>query len=109
MGMSDAGAARGIESLPPRPLPWNAKRQDLVRARQIRTLYRQSTPVLLSNVGNALIVDAILWTKVSQTFLVTWASLMLTMTAVRIGLRRAYWRADPPASDAPLWERRFVI
>ena len=109
MGAKDAETARGVESLRPRPVPWDAKRRRLVLARQVRTLYRQSTPALLTNVGNALVVDAVLWTKASQTFLVLWTLLILAMTAVRMVLRRSYWRADPPASDVPLWERRFLI
>jgi two-component sensor histidine kinase/PAS domain-containing protein len=100
---------RGVESLPPRLLtPWDAKRGRLVRARQVRTLFRHSGPVLLANVGNALILDVVLWSKASHTFLVVWTSLMVLMTAVRIPLRRSYWQADPPATEAPIWERRFL-
>jgi two-component sensor histidine kinase len=108
--MAAGETEHGVESLPPKVrTPWDDKRRRLVRARQVRTLYRHSAPVLLANVGNALILDAVLWTKVSHGFLVVWTGLMVLMTAVRVPLRRLYWKTDPPASEAGIWERRFLI
>jgi len=87
----------------------HAKRQALVMAKQVETLYRHSAPVLLANVGNALILDVVLWNRASRPFLVAWTTLMLAMTAVRIELRRRYWQTDRASSAFRPWEVRFLI
>jgi two-component system, cell cycle sensor histidine kinase and response regulator CckA len=81
----------------------------LVRAEQIRTLYRQSLPVLLTSVVNAVIVSATLWSSASRRFLLGWTGLMALMTVIRLALRRAYWRKQPGPEDAGRWGAYFVV
>jgi signal transduction histidine kinase/ActR/RegA family two-component response regulator len=80
-----------------------------VRADQIRALYHQSSPVLLANLINTLIVAATLWTDGTRAFLVVWAALVTAMTLVRLALRRQYQRTNPGSDEASKWGRRFVM
>jgi two-component system cell cycle sensor histidine kinase/response regulator CckA len=79
-----------------------------VRAEQIATLYRQSVPVLLSNVVNAAIVSATVWGEEHRRFLICWTAAMATMTLARIQLRRRYWACKPGPDQAVRWGRRYV-
>ena len=79
-----------------------------VRAEQVRTLYGQSLPVLLANVLNAGIVAATLWPSGPRRWLLVWVAAMVVMTAVRISLRRRYWRARPGEEEVGRWARYFV-
>jgi two-component system cell cycle sensor histidine kinase/response regulator CckA len=80
-----------------------------VRSEQVATLYRQSGPVLLANVVNAIVVSAVLWSSASHPFLVGWTIAMAVMTLARILLHRGYWRSRPDADAALAWGRRFVV
>jgi signal transduction histidine kinase/ActR/RegA family two-component response regulator len=84
-------------------------RRDEVRAEQVRTIYRQSVPVLATNCVNALIVVAVLWSSAPRLSLACWVVLMGLMTLLRAGLARQFHRQDPPASDAAIWARRFLV
>jgi two-component system cell cycle sensor histidine kinase/response regulator CckA len=80
-----------------------------VRAEQIATLYRQSAPVLLSNVLNAVIVSATQWEAASRSFLTWWVLAMALMTAARIGLRHRYWQRRPGPEQAARWGTLSVL
>src|SRR5216117_1180876 len=79
-----------------------------VRAEQIRTLYRQSVWVFIANPVNALIVALVLRRSTSPQTTVWWLIAMVASTVFRLALRRAYWRREPPAEEAPRWGARFV-
>jgi signal transduction histidine kinase/CheY-like chemotaxis protein len=80
-----------------------------VRSEQVRTLYDQSGPVLLTNVVNAALVSAILWRAGPRPLLLGWTLLMALMAALRLELRRRYRRAAPPPEEAGRWGGRFAI
>ncbi|HKP58324.1 MAG TPA: ATP-binding protein [Polyangiales bacterium] len=80
-----------------------------VRAEQVRTLYRQSAPVLLANVVNAAIVSFALWSKASHAVLLAWFATMTAMVVVRIEMRRRYWSRDLSAAEQELWGLRFTV
>jgi signal transduction histidine kinase len=82
---------------------------EAIRTEQVKTLYRQSGPVLLTNVLNASIICATLWSTGPRPVLVVWGALVLVMTLVRIELRRRFWRASPPPAAMGRWGNYFVI
>jgi two-component system cell cycle sensor histidine kinase/response regulator CckA len=80
-----------------------------VRAEQVRTLYRQSMPVLVANCINSVIVSAALWEAVPHSLLVLWTTLMGFMALCRAWLARRYQRRAPSPAEAPRWGRRYVV
>src|SRR5204863_8681589 len=80
-----------------------------VRAELVRTIYRQSTPVLLANCINAAILSAALWGTAPRSLLLLWSSLMGFMALIRAQLWRRYRDLAPPASEAATWGSRFVV
>jgi signal transduction histidine kinase len=79
-----------------------------VRAEQIRTLYRQSVPVLSTSLVNAIIVSATVWGSASRPLLLGWTGIMALMTVVRLWLRREFWRTSPGPEQARRWGSWFV-
>jgi two-component system, cell cycle sensor histidine kinase and response regulator CckA len=82
---------------------------EAIRTEQVKTLYRQSGPVLLTNVLNASIICATLWSSAPRSVLLTWGGSILLMTMVRLQLKRRFWQARPPDEAMPRWGRYFVI
>ncbi|HKU38300.1 MAG TPA: ATP-binding protein [Polyangiales bacterium] len=80
-----------------------------VRAEQVRTLFTQTAPVLLTNVLNALIVSIALWSRVSHTLLVGWTASMTLMALARIEMRRRYWHRERTPAEQAIWGRRFTL
>ena len=82
-----------------------------VRAEQVRTLYRQSVPVLLANVLNASILVWLLWADISHALLLPWLFAMTLMALIRLELRRRYWRGESAREPAEQerWGTRFTI
>lgn len=82
-----------------------------VRAEQVRTLYRQSVPVLLGNVLNASILVWLLWDDIAHGLLVPWLVAMALMALIRFELRRRYWRGESALEPAQQesWGTRFTI
>src|ERR1700704_4811018 len=78
-----------------------------VRAEQVRTLYRQSAPVLLANVVNAVILSLVLWTRVRHDHLIAWTTVMAVMAFVRVRMRQRYWASDWTATEQETWGARF--
>jgi signal transduction histidine kinase/CheY-like chemotaxis protein len=79
-----------------------------VRAELVRTIYRQSTPVLVANCINAGILSAALWGTAPRSLLLLWSSLVALMALVRARLWKRYREQAPPASEAAAWGGRFV-
>jgi PAS domain S-box-containing protein len=80
-----------------------------VRAEQVRTLYRQSVPVLLGNVLNATILAWLLWSEISHALLGGWVAAMTLMALVRFELRRRYWSRERHTREQELWGTRFTL
>jgi PAS domain S-box-containing protein len=80
-----------------------------VRAEQVRTLYRQSTPVLLANVVNALIISVALWSRAPHRLLLAWTATMTVMALVRIRNRQRYWSRDWTLDEQERWGTRFSM
>jgi PAS domain S-box-containing protein len=79
-----------------------------VRAEQLRTLYRQSAPVLLANVVNASIVSIALWSSAPHGLLIGWTSSIALMAVARIRMHRAYWARERTPSEQARWGARFT-
>jgi signal transduction histidine kinase len=79
-----------------------------VRAEQIRTLYRQSVPVLSTSLVNAIIVTVTMWGAASRPLLLVWTGVMAIMTVVRLRMRRSFWRISPGPEQAQRWGTAFV-
>ena len=80
-----------------------------IRAEQIRTLYRQSPPLLIANVTNAVLVAAILWTPALRGALIVWVAATALVTVLRLALSRRFLAAAPSADRIGPWARRFVV
>jgi two-component system, cell cycle sensor histidine kinase and response regulator CckA len=79
-----------------------------VLAEQVRSLYRQSAPVLLANAINAVIVCIVLWSHSPHGPLLTWTVTMALMALARIELRRRYWTRERTLEEQPRWGARSV-
>jgi signal transduction histidine kinase/CheY-like chemotaxis protein len=80
-----------------------------VRAEQIRTLYRQTGTVLLTNLVNGTLVAVACSATAPKPVVFGWLASIVCVTLARLGLERAYRRSDPPPADAARWGRRFVF
>jgi signal transduction histidine kinase len=80
-----------------------------VKSEQIRTLFRQSAPVLLANLIVGAIVFATLWPSGPRPWLLGWMGSVALLTLARVELRRRYWRSHRGATDAAPWGTRFVL
>jgi signal transduction histidine kinase/ActR/RegA family two-component response regulator len=80
-----------------------------VESEQIRTLYRQSVPVLLANAIVGAILCAALWSNAPRPRLLAWMAAVAVLTLARVELRRRYWRRRPAATDAAPWGKGFML
>src|SRR5437016_4134333 len=80
-----------------------------VKSEQIRTLFRQSVPILLANAIVALILCVALWSTGPRPRLLAWMAAMALLTLARVELRRRYWRSRPAAVDAAPWGTGFMV
>jgi two-component system cell cycle sensor histidine kinase/response regulator CckA len=80
-----------------------------VRAEQVRTLFKQSAPVLLANVVNAAIVSLVLWSHAPHRTLVVWTAAMTLMAVARIEMRRRYWQHEWNTEEQEVWGNRFTL
>jgi diguanylate cyclase (GGDEF)-like protein/PAS domain S-box-containing protein len=76
-------------------------------ASQIRLLMNAWADVP-TNLVNATLVTAVLWTLFPPWLSVLWLALVYAVTLGRVLLRRAYRRAAPGPGQAPLWARRWT-
>ena len=97
-----AAAAGSRRQLDPRIGP-------LVQAEQVRTLYRQSAPVLLTNVLNAIIIASALWSHAPHGLLLGWVGAMTAMALMRIQLRKHYWARERSSEEQAAWGVRFTL
>lgn len=103
---------KAMAHFPRMGLPGAAKmavKSQSVAAELIRLLYRQVPAVLAANLINSNLVVAALWQIHDQRVLVAWASAILALTLMRVGLWTRY-RCRPPADDGdPARTRRWRI
>ncbi len=79
-----------------------------IRAEQIRLLFEQLPTALIATTIVGVLVVYVLWGHVPRLWLALWLLGLAVTTLARAGLRRAYFRAKPPASAAGPWGRRFL-
>jgi hypothetical protein len=80
-----------------------------VRAEQIRALYRQSRPVLWTNVAISAIVSGALWQAAPRPSLLAWVGLMSMIAVGRSELTRRMRESHPSDTELEVWSRRFVL
>src|SRR5947207_2571356 len=103
-------SSSGSTGRPPEEAPArDAEIERQVRAEQVRTLFRQSTPVLLANVFNAVILSVVLWTRVHHGLLFGWTAAMALVVVGRLEMRRRYWSKERTAAEQEVWGTRFTI
>ena len=107
-GESKDPQAALLTASPQQRLSQDPRVAPLVRAEQVRILYRQSVPVLLANVVNALILCAVLWSHQPHRELIGWAVAMAGMVVFRILLRARYWSRERKPVEQGLWGARFT-
>jgi diguanylate cyclase (GGDEF)-like protein/PAS domain S-box-containing protein len=85
----------------------NRHRQQ-IRAEQIRLLFEQLPSALIATTIVGALVVYVLWGHVSPLWLLAWLLALAVTTSARVAMRRAYFRAQPPAAEAGRWGRRFL-
>jgi len=80
-----------------------------VRSEKIRTLYRHTKPVLVTNTLNAGIVAAMLWNSAPEAQIVAWFAAMCSVVAVRASLSQRFYRAQPNHVELRRWGTKFAV
>ncbi len=83
--------------------------REAIRAEQVRLLYAQLPSALIGTTIVGALVLLVLWRHVPQAWLVGWGLALGITTALRVMLRRAYFRDAVADVDAPVWARRFLV
>jgi hypothetical protein len=78
-----------------------------VPSRSVFSRTTSSALIATTIVGGLLVY--VLWGHVSRLWLAIWLLGLVLTTLARVWLRRAYFRAKPPASRAGPWGRRFLV
>jgi diguanylate cyclase (GGDEF)-like protein/PAS domain S-box-containing protein len=103
--------ARGNNgSVAPHPAPQldASRHRQQIRAEQVRLLFEQLPSALIGTAIVGALVVYVLWKHVSPFWLLVWLLGMAVTTAVRVMLRRAYFRAKPSVAETGRWARRFI-
>jgi signal transduction histidine kinase/ActR/RegA family two-component response regulator len=79
-----------------------------VLADQVRTLYRQTPVVLVTNCVNTVVVSLLSWGGGQQGLLLGWMGLTLLLTAARLWLFWSYRRATRTVTEAKRWGQRWA-
>lgn len=74
-----------------------------------RLLYRSAGFGLFSNVVLAIVLVAGLWPYIPARTGLAWLAVTLTVSALRVGLNAAFFRAPRADSDVILWRRLFMV
>ena len=80
-----------------------------VVAERIGMVYRLTPHTLAMSVIGSTLILVVLWQSAPRALLLAWYATHHLVTLARYLSIRAYRRADPPAAEAPIWGRRFVI
>lgn len=81
----------------------------LVRAQQVRTVYRNLPMVLMANIAIPIVLALVLYGATARWLMVPWLAATFGVVVLRAGLSRAYWRTNPPSSEAAVWGRYFAF
>jgi diguanylate cyclase (GGDEF)-like protein/PAS domain S-box-containing protein len=103
--------ARGNDAPPatnPAVRPDAGQHRLQIRAEQVRILFEQLPTALIATTIVGVLVVYVLWPHVAPVWLLGWLLVSTVTTFARIGLMRAYFRANPSISQAALWGRRFL-
>src|SRR3979411_264776 len=90
----------------PTPVPMAADAP--LHAEQIRLLFRFSLVGYLATLLVIFILGAILWEDLSHPALFLWFVSTALVAIGRYLLYKAFFTRNPPPSEMPLWERRFI-
>jgi len=82
--------------------------RDEIRAEQVRLLYAQLPSALIGTTIVGALVLLVLWHDVPRYWLLPWAGVLAVATALRVALRRAYFRRPDENPDEAAWARRFL-
>jgi signal transduction histidine kinase len=93
----------------PEEMAAETPRDALIRAEQIRIVYKNTQLVLLSNIVIPLCLLWALWDAIARPMALVWVALMLGLAALRAGLLIAYQRAAPPPLQAPRWGIYLIV
>ncbi|HMA97787.1 MAG TPA: histidine kinase dimerization/phospho-acceptor domain-containing protein, partial [Polyangiaceae bacterium] len=81
---------------------------EAVRVEKVRTLYRQTAAVLITNLVNSALVSAVLWDACPHSLIVGWLCMMTLTSAARAALSRAFARRRIATRDE-VWGLRFMV
>lgn len=87
----------------------NDNRLLALRTEQLKLLYASSPAALAATVVAAITLVAVEWTVVPPGPLLAWLAYMLTLTASRFMLARAFQRAASGQQKTSRWQARFLI
>src|SRR5688572_13720202 len=79
-----------------------------IRAAEVRLLYEQLPSALTATIVNAIILIAVLWKQISQSFLIGWLLVILLVVCGRYALRRSYLRKQVGTEEARRWGRHYL-
>ncbi len=91
------------------PLSDNRNVLGEVLAEQVRQIYALSMYGSIATIFNSLIVFFILQNVMPKWILITWLTVILTVTAYRIALVVSYRRFQPGPDTARTWKIRFLV
>jgi signal transduction histidine kinase/ActR/RegA family two-component response regulator len=86
-----------------------AEDQETLHAEQVRQLYDNALVGLFASAINSLVLIVIQRNVTSRLSLIAWVASLAAISVVRYSDIRAFQRKPPEASDAYLWDRRFVL
>ena len=75
----------------------------------INVLYRQAAPIFFGNIAVAALSVYLLWDKLAPAMLLSWASAIFILTAIRIAIVRRDLRASHPAGEARLRAWKYAV
>ncbi|MBL8556606.1 MAG: hybrid sensor histidine kinase/response regulator [Phenylobacterium sp.] len=77
---------------------------DIVRAEQVRLLYADGSTYFSTMLAAATLGGILIWEKtLTPVVAAVWLGFLAFHTAVRLFVRRAYFKADPPVGDWARW------
>ena len=79
-----------------------------IYAEQVRLLFEQLPPALLATTLVGCLFVYVMWSYVPRPWLVVWGICLAAVTFSREWVRRAYFKAQPPAAEAGHWVRRCL-
>jgi diguanylate cyclase (GGDEF)-like protein/PAS domain S-box-containing protein len=82
---------------------------ETIAAEQTRLLYTNSLMPIVVSVLASTLLAASLWTVISQKILVSWLSIFIIVSLLRVRLLFLYRNRQPGSADQQNWHLRFLI